>query len=177
MLKATNWMPWKQQMLAVLHDLGLKSYITKDAAALEFSNPQILTKDKKITLKKWHKGDAKMQTRIELMVGNMEMVHLSGADTTKEMWDQLCMVKEAKGQINVLATCHVLYHMEANENSFDMMEHVSKLRRLQEELHLMDNKVNNKDFVMILLTSLPESWDVHIVTHLLILNQTATNLH
>ena len=100
------------------------------------------------------------------MVGDMEMVHLSGADTAKEMWDQLCMVKEAKGQISVLVTCHMLYQMEANKNSFNMVEHISKLRRLQEELHLMDNKVNDEDFVMILLTSLPESWDVYTSAYL-----------
>ena len=95
-----------------------------------------------------------------------DVVHLSGAETVKEMWDQLYMVKEAKGRISVLATHRVLYRMEADENNFDMVEHVSKLRRLQEELHLMDNKVSDKDFVMILLTSLPESWDMYTSAYL-----------
>ena len=153
-------------MLAVLHDFGLEMYIAKDAAPPGFNDPQNLMKDKEAALKKWCEGDAKAQTQIELTVGDMEMVHLSGADTAKEMWDQLCMVKEAKGCISVLATHHALYQMEVNKNNFDMIEHVSKLQRLQEELHLMDNKVNDKDFVMILLTSLPESWDVHIYIHL-----------
>ena len=114
-------------MLAVLHDLGLELYIMKDATALGFSNPQTPMKDEEVALKKWHEGDAKARTQIELMVRDTEMVHLSGADTAKEMWDQLCMVKEAKGQISVLATHHALYRMEANENSFDMVEHVLKL--------------------------------------------------
>ena len=56
MLKATNWMLWKRRMLAVLRDLGLESYIAKDAAAPEFSNPQIPTKDKEVALKKWREG-------------------------------------------------------------------------------------------------------------------------
>lgn len=30
LLKATNWMPWKWQMHAVLHDLGLDKYIVED---------------------------------------------------------------------------------------------------------------------------------------------------
>jgi len=33
-------------------------------------------------------------------------------------------------------------------------------------LQLMNNKVNNKDFVMILLTSLPESWNVYTSAYL-----------
>jgi len=153
-------------MLAVLCDLGLESYIAKDAAPPGFDNPQSPMKDKEVAPKKWHEGDAKARTRIELVVGDTEMVHLSGADTAKEMWDQLCMVKEAKGRIGVLATCRTLYHMEADGNNFDLVEHISKLRRLQKELHLMDNKVNDEDFVMILLTSLPESWDVYTSTYL-----------
>jgi len=116
--------------------------------------------------KKWCKGDAKAWTRIELVVEDMEMVHFSGADTAKEMWDQLCMVKEAKGRIGVLVTYCTLYRMEADENNFDLVDHISKLWRLQEELHLMDNKVNDKDFVMILLTLLPESWDVYTSAYL-----------
>jgi len=153
-------------MFAVLRDLGLELYIMKDAAPPGFVDPQTPTKNEEAAVKKWHKGDAKVWTRIELAVGNTEMVHLSGAETAKEMWDQLCMVKEAKGRISVLATRHALYRMEADENNFDMVEHVSKLRRLQKELHLMDNKVSDEDFVMILLTSLPESWDMYTSAYL-----------
>ena len=40
-----------------------------------------------------------------------------------------------------------------------MVTHISGLCRLQEELHIMESLVSNEDFVMILLTSLPESWD------------------
>ena len=44
-------------------------------------------------------------------------------------------------------------------NGFDMAEHILKLRKLQEELHLMENMVSDEDFMMILITSLPESWN------------------
>ena len=40
-----------------------------------------------------------------------------------------------------------------------MVEHISKLRGLQNELHAMENLVTDEDFVMILIMSLPESWD------------------
>ena len=57
MLKATNWMLWKHQMLVVLCDLGLETYITKDAVFPGLSSPP--TKDEETTLKKWCKGIAK----------------------------------------------------------------------------------------------------------------------
>ena len=40
-----------------------------------------------------------------------------------------------------------------------MVNHILKLRGLQNELHAMENLVSDEDFVMILITSLLESWD------------------
>ncbi|EDR00222.1 uncharacterized protein LACBIDRAFT_314635 [Laccaria bicolor S238N-H82] len=87
MLKAHNWMPWKRQMMAVLRDLGLEKYIAKDRCD-----------------EKWAEGDAKVQTRIELTISDAEMIHISGAMTAQEMWDQLTMVKESNSRLGVLAT-------------------------------------------------------------------------
>ena len=91
-------------MLVVLYDLGLKTYIAKDAVAPGFSDPQNRMKDEETALRKWHEGNAKTWTRIKLSMGDLEMVHLSGAETVQEMWDQLCMVKESKGWIGILVT-------------------------------------------------------------------------
>ena len=89
------------------------------------------------------------------------MIHISAG----EMWEQLTIVKESKGRLRVLATRWTLYWMTAEEG-FDMVEHILKLRKLQEELHLMENKVTDEDFVMILITSLPESWDQYTSAYL-----------
>ena len=40
-----------------------------------------------------------------------------------------------------------------------MIKHISKLRGYQDDLDIMENLVSDKDFVMILITSLPDSWD------------------
>ena len=47
-----------------------------------------------------------------------------------------------------------------------MVEHVSKLWKLQEELHIMSNLVLDEDFVMILITSLLELWDNYTSSYL-----------
>ena len=164
MLKASNWMPWKRRMLAVLRDLGLEKYIEKDSKIPE-SAGGTKTKEEEEAQQKWHSGDAKTRTRIELEISDAEMIHISGAQTAREMWDQLTMVKESKGRLGILATRRALYRANAEEG-FDMVEHISSLRKLQEELHLMDNKVPDEDFVMILITSLPESWDNYTSSYL-----------
>jgi len=152
-------------MMAVLRDLGLEKYIAKDAKSPGSADPQKPTTDELEAMRKWAKGNAKAQTRIELTISDAEMIHISGAMTAREMWDQLTMVKESKGRLGVLATRCTLYRMSADEG-FDMVEHILKLRKLQEELHLMENMVSDEDFVMILITSLPESWDNYTSSYL-----------
>jgi hypothetical protein len=47
-----------------------------------------------------------------------------------------------------------------------MVNHIFKLRKLQEELHIMGSPVTDKDFVMILIKSLPEAWDNYTSVYL-----------
>ena len=156
MLKASNWMPWKRWMLVVLWDLGLEKYIAADAKLPEPADISKLTAAKIEAQTKWREGDTKACTWIELAISDAEMMHISGATTAHEIWNQLSLVKESKGQLGVLATHRALYRATAEEG-FNMINHISYLQKIQEELHLMDNKVTDEDFVMILITSLPES--------------------
>jgi transposase InsO family protein len=158
LLKGDNWVPWKRRMLAVLRDLNLEKYIEPTAMSPTPEDPTKPTKDETEAMDKWREGDARARTRIELAIGDAEMIHVSGASTAREMWDQLTMVKESKGQLGMLATRRALYRATAEEG-FEMVGHISRLRQLQEELHIFGNLVSDEDFVMILLTSLPESWD------------------
>ena len=160
-LKAHNWMPWKRRMQAILRDQGLEDYLTKEMGTG-------LSDEAK---KKWVEGDAKARTWIELAISDAEMVHVIGASTAKAMWDQLCTVKEPKGRLGILATRRALYRATAEEG-FNMGEHIAKLRCLQEELHIMGSTVSDEDFVMILITSLPDSWDTYTTS---LLGSTSTN--
>ena len=85
------------------------------------------------------------------------MIHLLGATTAKAMWDQLWTVKETRGRLSILLARWMLFRYSADEAAFDMASHIMKLRRMQEELHLMGSVVPDDNFVMILLTSLPEA--------------------
>ena len=126
MLKSSNWMPWKRRMLVVLRDLGLEKYIAKDASVPGEAKKGEPTEAEKELQRKWHEGDAKARTWIELAISDTEMIHISGATTTREMWEQLTMVKESKGRLGILATRHALYRATAEEG-FDMVAHISNL--------------------------------------------------
>ena len=41
----------------------------------------------------------------------------------------------------------------------DMATHIAQLREIQNRLHVMGSPVPDADFAMLILTSLPDSWD------------------
>ena len=86
------------------------------------------------------------------------MVHISGAKTAREMWEQLKTVKEARGNQGILSARRTLYRTFADEST-DIAVHIANFRNMQEELHLMGSLVSDSDFSILLLSSLPESWD------------------
>ena len=142
--------------LAILRDQGLEKYVLKDVAPPSLS--QSPTSQETSAAEEWKNGEVKARTRIELSIGDAEIIHLTGTNTAKQMWDQLVMVKEPKGCLGILATRRALYQTTAEEG-VDMIAHILKLRGLQNKLHSMDNLIADEDFVMIIITSLPESWD------------------
>jgi hypothetical protein len=91
-------------MLAILRDLNLEEYIEKDSKEPVPANSSTPTEYEKGLIKTWKTRDAKARTRIELAIGDAEMIHISGAMTAREMWDQLTTVKESRGRLGVLAT-------------------------------------------------------------------------
>jgi hypothetical protein len=156
-LNSSNWLAWKRKMMAILCDLELEDLIVKGIPEpIEAGRPTVA--ETKV-IAEMVKKDAKARTRIELAVGDSEMIHLLGATTAKAMWDQLQTVKETRGRLGILSACQMLFRYSADETAFDMASHITKLRRMQEELHLMGSVVPDDNFVMILLTSLPEAWD------------------
>ena len=165
LLGANNWMPWKRRILAVLRDQNLEEYIEENATPPVPADIAKPTDEEKGLMKTWKQGDARARTRIELAIGDTEMIHISGANTARQMWEQLKMVKESRGRLGILATRRALYRATAADD-FNMVDHISNLRKLQEELHLMGSMVTDEDFVMILITSLPEAWDNYTSAYL-----------
>ena len=91
-------------MLAMLRDLGLEKYIEKDANPPEAADKANLTHKEKEVEKRWKEDDAKAHMHTELSIGDSEMIHISGTDSMRGMWEQLTTVKESKGRLRVLAT-------------------------------------------------------------------------
>src|SRR5258708_36980825 len=133
-LNSQNWLVWKCKMQAILHDIGLEDLILKGPPKV--ADEKRMTDEEKQVRAEWMMKDSKARTQIELAVGDSKMIHLLGADTAKMMWDQLRTIKESCRKLGILAARHVLFRAVASDN-FNMMEHITQLKRMQEELHLM----------------------------------------
>ncbi|PFH46260.1 hypothetical protein AMATHDRAFT_90399, partial [Amanita thiersii Skay4041] len=89
MLQSDNWMEWKSNMGTILSINGLASYISSDTDA---PMKAIVAEEKRIA--QWQTGDAKARTLIISAISDPETIHLRGAKTARQMWEQLCKVKE-----------------------------------------------------------------------------------
>ena len=76
LLKGDNWVPWKQRMLAILRDQGLEKDVRKEVKPPTPVKPAEPTKEELEAAEKWKEGDARACTRIELSLGDSEMIHL-----------------------------------------------------------------------------------------------------
>ncbi|KAG2738774.1 hypothetical protein P692DRAFT_201673168, partial [Suillus brevipes Sb2] len=96
-LGENNWIPWKTKIQAILGDKGLEGYIDGTKPKPD-RGPDPVTDERLAAIAKWEAEDRKARTVIVLLVSDAQMVHLTGAVTAKEMWDQLKLVKESRGQ-------------------------------------------------------------------------------
>jgi len=98
-------------------------------------------------------------------LSDVQMVHIVGAKSAEEMWKQLMLVKEAQGRLGILSYRHSLYRTIADEST-DIVAHMTMLRQLQEQLHLMSSLVSDDEFIILFITSLPDSWDQFTTAYL-----------
>ncbi|GBE87159.1 hypothetical protein SCP_1004060 [Sparassis crispa] len=158
LLKEDNWLPWKRRVEAILNDKGLQEYVTGKTLKPQPSNDPANRAAREAEISAWGEKDLKAQNVIVLSLGDSQMVHIAGAKTAWAMWEQLRTVKEQRGQHGILALCWRFYRMQAKEED-NISSHITQLRQIQEQLHLMRKVVSDEDFRLILATSLLESWD------------------
>ena len=96
-LTPTNWLAWKRCVLALFHEKKLSTLIKGGKKMLKkclVPAGRKATPKELVAIAQWKEADGQGQTIIEMSIRDKEMIHLSGATTAKEMWDQLILVKE-----------------------------------------------------------------------------------
>ena len=99
-----------------------------------------------------------------LNISNSLQVYVRSVTTAKEAWDILAKHFEENTLTKKIFYRRKLYNARM-EKGTDMQTHVNYLKTISEHLEAIDDKVEEKDLVIILLSSLPEEYN-HLVTAL-----------
>ena len=153
-LGPNNWYPWKWRILAFLSERKLTGFVDgkiKEPVELE----------DKPAYDDWVDKNRSAMTTLELAISDKELAHLNGTRTTAEMWKSLLEVKESSGLMGILRARQNLFQTKCNETTL-LPTHIVTLKRYREDLSDLQKPVADDDFAMIILGSLPNSWEPFI---------------
>jgi hypothetical protein len=111
----------------------------------------------------WRKKDRLALSMIRLRVADKMLVYVTSSTSAKEVWDALNSLLEAQGALGIVLARRKLFWAQCAEGT-TIEEHIRTLRSYQEELHNLGQKIDGEEFSIILLSSLPESWNSYILS-------------
>jgi transposase InsO family protein len=150
---ADNYAVWKIKMMDILTGQDLWEYV--DGTTTEPSDGTAKAA--------WKKKDRMALSTIRLRVADKMLVYVASSATSKEAWDGLKSLLETQGALGIVLARRKLFRSQCADET-PIEEHLRTLRGYQEELHSLGQKIDGEEFSIILLTSLPESWDNYIAS-------------
>lgn len=144
-----NYNAWRVQVLDVLNEYGLGGYVDGS------------TQRSATNAADWRKNDAKALRQIRMRVAKDIVVYVQDASSAKEAWDTLAETFRPAGAMGIVMLRRKLYRAECPEGG-DIEEHLRRMREWNSELNALGQKLADADFSLMILTSLPESWDSFI---------------
>jgi len=120
-----------------------------------------VTKEKKpndITSDEWERLDKKAQGTIWLCLVDYVLLNVASEKSTHSLWKHLGEIYQAKSMVNKLYLKSKLFSMKMKEGE-SIIEHLNSFNLLLSQLASVDVEVNEEDKCILLLCSLPESWE------------------
>ena len=146
----SNFSMWKLKMRAIL---------MKDncLAAIE-GRPAGVTDDK------WKEMDAMAVANMHLALSDSVLSGVEEKKSTKEIWDALTKLYQAKSLHNKIFLKRRLYTLRMAETT-SVTEHINTLNSLFSRLNSLGHKIAELERAEILLQSLPDSYDQLIINY------------
>lgn len=144
-----NYALWKIQMEDILVDMDLWDYVHGDKTKPAADDA---------LLPAWTKNDRKALTQIRTRITDAVVTYVMSAKTSKEAWDAIAAMFQAEGPMAIVLARRKLWSFRF-EDGTDMEEQMRTIRGHHEQLILLDAGLSDKDFALVLLTALPETWD------------------
>jgi len=155
-LKEDNWEGWKDRITTLfqLHDVN--EYVDGTVIA-----PPVDDKDH---YKAWKRKDLVAQALIKINVSDGQIIHVTKAADSATMWRNLCAIHEVHGYSSITAAKRTFYNTHAEEGA-NIPEHINELRKQQNKLHSMGCEISDEEFKLVLIMSLPPSWDSYMAAY------------
>ena len=151
-LTKDNYDTWKMLMEALLIKNDAWDYVNGTAKI------PANTDDNKIAIETWLKADRKAKADIILSIGASELKQVKNCETSRDVWNKLQQIYQSKGPARK-ATLLKQLTLQRMDSSGDTREHLSKFFDAVDKLTEMDVVINNDLLCIMLLYSLPSSFD------------------
>lgn len=106
----------------------------------------------------WQDADEKAMADITLAISADQLKHINGCQTSAEMWTKLKELYESEGPTRKAMLLEELIHHKMSESD-DMRDYVSRFFDTVNKLEAMNIKVPQEMVVILLLSSVPKSFD------------------
>ena len=157
LLTNENYASWKFDMKMLLIGKDVWDIVTGEETLQESATNKERTS--------FRKRENHALSTICLSVSSDIKIYVRNSKTSKEAWDSLASHFEEKSLSKKIYYRRKLYNTKLEErSSTTMVEHVNKLKTISEHLEALDDEVLEKDLVMILMSSIPESYNNLITT-------------
>jgi hypothetical protein len=147
-----NFPLWKLRIKDLLGQQGVLRTIKADAV-----------KPAKMDDDSWAEMQIRAASTIRLSLADQVLYHVLDLDSPSEIWKTLGIQFLDKTAPNKLYLKQGLYDMRMQEGA-DLNEHVNAFNRVVSDLARIEVKVEDEDTALVMLTSLPKSYKVLVVT-------------
>jgi hypothetical protein len=111
-----------------------------------------------MSMKKWEKIQRRARSAIQLCLADSVLLNGLGEDSSKKLWDKLGSLYQSKSMVNKLFLKKKLYLLRMSDGIL-VTEHLNVFNTIISQLSYVDIKIIEEEKCIILLCSLPESWD------------------
>ncbi|KAL5772607.1 hypothetical protein ACOSQ2_012531 [Xanthoceras sorbifolium] len=145
----SNFSLWKLKIKAILRKDNCLAAISE--RPVEFTNDN-----------KWNEMDGNAIANLHMALADGVLSSIEEKKTTKEIWDHLTKLYEAKSLHNKIFLKRKLYTLRMSEST-SVTEHINTLNTLFSQLTSLGHKIEPNERAELLLQSLPDSYDQLII--------------